>query len=123
MKKKLKNQIMDANPWWDYSNLLTLMEVWLRNSSHKHKTKGNLLSSDKTSKEMLIAAELIKRIKADEYYKPNKVFNSKNVHIEAGSMGLGLDDFSYSNNADQRKQDDLTYLMDLMKKHLLGWWD
>ncbi len=123
MKKKLKNQIMDSNPWWDYSSLLTLMEVWLRNSSHKHKTKGNLLRSDKTAKEMRIASELIKRIKDDEYDKPNKVFDSKNGHIEADSMGLGLEAFSYSKNADQRKKEDLTYLMDLMKKHLLGWWD
>ena len=123
MKKKLKNQIMNANPWWGYSSLLTIMEVWLRDSSHKHRTKGNLVRSDKTSKEMLIAAELIKRIKAEEYDKPNKVFKGKNRVVAKDFMGMGLDSFSYSKDADKQLKADVEYLMLIMKKHLLSWWD
>lgn len=124
MKKKLKIQIKNQVTWWDYTSMLDLMEIWLRNASHQHKTKGNLVRSDRTSKELLIAAELVKRIKNDEIYdNPCEVFKSRNSYVKADALGLGLDAFCYGKDGAKKRQADLDYLMDFMKKRLLGWWD
>lgn len=124
MKKKLKSQIKNKVTWWDYTSMLDLMEIWLRNASHQHKVKGNLVRSDRTSKELLVAAELVKRIKNDEIYdKSNPVFSSRNSYVKEAALGLGLEAFSYGRGSDKKRQADLDYLMDFMKKHLFGWWD
>ncbi len=124
MKKKLKSQIKNQVTWWDYTSMLDLMEIWLRNASHQHKVKGHFVRSDRTAKELLIAAELVKRIKNDEIYdKPNNVLSSRNSYVKEDALGLGLEAFSYGKDGDKKRQADLDYLMDFMKKRMFGWWD
>lgn len=120
MKKKLRRQIQAEYPWWDEHYLLKMIEDWLRNSSKKHSTIGHLVRSKRTSREMLIAANLIDRINNRDYSEPNKVFSCRNKHIKKGSLGGSFD---YNPLEDELRKQDLDYLLDYIKKHIFTWWD
>ena len=120
MKTKHKNRFLNSYKWWNYSCLLQAMEDWLENASKQHSKHGHLVGSDKTAKQMKVAAALIKRIREDEYHNNlNKVFSCRNKTADIGSFH----DFSYNPKADLLRKQDLQYLMKFMEKHLFGWWD
>lgn len=125
MKKKFKNQLFNHYKWWDHYYLLDMMEDWLRHASHKHQRYGNLLRSEETSKKMLIAANLIKRIKDDEVYScPNKVFTKRNGCVKAGVLfEEDFVPFEYCLESDEKRKEDLKYLFKFLEKSLFGFWD
>ena len=123
MKKKLRKQIQKQYPWWDEHYLIQMIEDWLKHSSEMHSKHGHLVRSDRTAKEMKIAANLLHRINSHDYSKPNKVLPCRNKHIEADSMRLGLEAFDYNPKENELKKQDVDYLFDFMKKHILTWWD
>lgn len=123
MSKQLKKGIQKKYPWWDSYFLLEMGEDWLKRSSDMHTKRGNLIRSDRTAKEMKIAHCLINRIREKDYSNPNKVLPCRNKHIPRDSMGLGLESFDYNPREDELKKQDVGYLFDFMKKHILGWWD
>lgn len=121
MKSKHKSRFVNSYKWWDYSYLLLAMEDWLNNSSKEFKTKGCHVGSEKQSKQMKIAASLIKRIREDEVYdKPNKVFNNRNVSY--GDLGSEFTSTKWETSRSQRLQD-LDYLFKFMKRNMFSWWD
>ena len=100
------------------------MEHWLENSSKQHNKHGHLVSSDKTAKQMKVAAALIKRIREDEYHdNVNKIFPCRNNTVGKNAFGLDVESFDYNPKASQLRKQDLQYLMKFMEKHLFGWWD
>ena len=124
MKTKHKNRFLNSYKWWDYSYLLQAMEDWLENSSKQHSKHGHLVSSDKTAKQMKVAAALIKRIREDEYHENlNKVFLCRNKTIGKDKICLMGESFQYNVDSDLLRKQDLQYSMKFMEKHLFGWWD
>ena len=123
MKKKLRKQFQKEYPWWDHFHMFKMLQDWLEHSSKMHKERGCLVRSDVTAKQMKIAAALIKRINEDEYSSPNKVFGCRNRHIQGDFCGLGAEGFSYNPKEQELRKQDVEYLFDFMKKHVLTWWD
>lgn len=123
MKKKYRKQVQKEYPWWDHHYMFKMLQDWLEHSSKMHKERGGLVRSDVTSKQMKIAAALIKRINEDEYSSPNKVFGCRNGHIQGNFCGLGNEGFSYNTKEQELRKQDVEYLFDFMKKHVLTWWD
>lgn len=96
------------------------MEIWLTKSAYMHKEHGNIVRSKRTSKEMTLCLQLIKRIREDDYLAPNKVFTSRNWRTNGH---FGVEPFDFNPESDKLLQQDLNYLMDYLKKHLLSFWD
>lgn len=124
MKKKLRNKIKNAYPWWDFTFLLKLIILWLDHSSKSHRDKGHLLRSKRTSHQMKVVSGVLKRIIEDEYDKPCRVFTSRNKMTSSAKI-FGNEEFEYLDLKYQNKhrQADIDFVFDMIKKHLLSWWD
>lgn len=81
------------------------MEFKLRTDSKKYNKWGNHVNSDKEAKRMLVCAELLKRM-TDNNYKRSEI----------GEQSL----LKYD---DYMRDQDLEYLLKIMKKHVFSWWD
>lgn len=113
---------------YDYSGLLQFTETCARDMSKAH-TTGNLVRSEQTAKELLIVAELVKRLREDEY-----VFN-KGRYEHTGNGILGMEFVqkehqlpknkakSFYKLVDSNRKADLELLTKMMKRKLLTWWD
>lgn len=113
---------------WDYSGLLQFMETCARDMSKAH-TTGHLVRSEQTAKELLIIAELVKRIREDDY-----VFN-KGRYEHTGKGILGMEFIqkehqlpknkakSFYKLVDSNRKADLELLTKMMKRKLPTWWD
>ncbi|MCP3683187.1 MAG: hypothetical protein GY861_10890 [bacterium] len=123
MKKKLRKQLHKQYPWWDYEHLLKMLKDWLDHSSKMHANRGNLVKSVRTSREMKIAVNLIARIEDNNYDTPNKVFPCRNGHVNSSDFGWDIGDFYYNKAGDDLRKQDIDYLFNFMKKHILTWWD
>lgn len=113
---------------WDYSGLLHFMETCARDMSKAH-TTGNLVRSEQTAKELLIVAELVKRIREDEY-----VFNKgRYEHTGKGILGMEFVQKehqlpknkakSFYKLVDSNRKADLELLTKILKRKLLTFWD
>ena len=113
---------------YDYSGLLQFIETCSRDMSKAH-TTGNLVRSEQTAKELLIVAELVKRIREDEY-----IFNKgRYKHTGEGLFGMEFiqEDHQLPKNTsksfyklvDSSRKADLELLTKMMKRKLLTWWD
>ncbi|UZV41105.1 hypothetical protein vBVpaMR16F_39 [Vibrio phage vB_VpaM_R16F] len=104
MNKKFRKDFHRNFPWYDYSFLLEAMLLW----------------SEK-------ASELLKRLIADDYDEPCKVFNSRNKTLSKGNhFGINLgEDFTYlkSEHSISRRNQDKQMLFKLLDKHLFEFWD
>lgn len=124
MKKKLRKQMFNHYKWWDSVFLLEMMEDWLRHSAKMHETRGNLVCSDRTAREMKVVATLLKRVHEDEIYdEPNKVFLGKNKYYSENMFDFEMEAFAVSKDAEKRRKDDLKYALKIFEKKLFGWWD
>lgn len=127
MNKKFRKQFHKEFPWYDYSFLLNLMLLWCENASKKHSKHGDLVRSDDTSRKLKLVSELLKRLIADDYDAPCKVFNSRNKTLSKGnSFGISFDeDFTYlkSEHSLSRRNQDKRMLFKLLEKHLFEFWD
>ena len=103
---------------WDYSGLLQFMETCSRDMSKAH-TTGNLVRSEQTAKELLIVAELVKRIREDEY-----VFNKGYMEFVQKEHQLPKNKAkSFYKLVDRNRKADLELLTKILKRKLLTWWD
>lgn len=113
---------------WDYTGLLQFMETCARDMSKAHTIGGHLVRSEQTAKELLIIAELVKRIREDEY-----VFNKgRYEHTGKGILGMEFiqKDHQLPKNkaknfyklVDSNRKADLELLTKMMKRKLLTWW-
>ena len=117
MKKKFRKEFHREFPWYDHTFLLKLIVLWLDHSSKAHRDKGHLLGSKRTGHQMKVVSGVLKRIIEDEYDKPCRVFTSRNKFTSSEFEYL---DLKYQN---KHRQADIDFVFDMMKKHLLSWWD
>lgn len=82
---------------WDWAYLFEAMEFKLRNMSALFKKYGHHVGSEKDAKRMLICAELLKRLREEDY-----IFDK---------------DFGKEREAFFKE-----YLFRLLKKHYDSWW-
>lgn len=131
---------------WDYSRLLAMMERKLQRMSKHIGEYGHGVHSPRHARQLMIAAELCKRIRSDSYEDPFlKTLDEKygalemsskptdNPHLaeliikrprvngdeaveQAASMRIWK-------HAEQQKKSDIQLLGKLFDKHLLCWWD
>lgn len=112
---------------WDYSGMLHFMEEMAKDMSECHKTKGHTKRADKTAKELLVFAELLKRIRLDNYtedklqYVPGKGFGSFVQKPNALPSCRNWKVF-YKMVNDQKKAD-LELATKMMNRSLPSWWD
>lgn len=127
MNKRFRKQFHRNFPWYDYNFLLEVILLWSEKASERHKKHGHLLRSNSTSKKLKLVSELLKRLIADNYDEPCKVFNSRNKTLSKGNnFGINLDeDFTYlrSEYSISRRNQDKKMLFKLLEKHLFEFWD
>lgn len=135
MKNKHKRVIMQQFPWYDYSYLLGAIELWCSQASEMHKKKGCSLHSDKTSRQLRVAAHLCKRLMDDDYSNPfwfGEVTIKSTFHLLEEVSGRRVHFERLPNDKVFRlcqqkqvrqRQADLDMLTKLINKHLFGWWD
>jgi hypothetical protein len=92
--------------WIDWSYLCELMEKQLRIMADRYKKYGSLTNKDKTVRETLICANLLKRLINDDYL----------MKCREGNKG----DYD---KADRMQEYDKELLFKIMSKHLFTWWD
>ena len=133
MKNKFKRQLMTKFSWWDHSYFLELMEIWLREASRMHNSKGHFTGSKKVARQMLIAATLCKRIREDDYKNPfwfGEVGIDFNIEPHTPRSRVFFTHkpnqkvFKYCMKKQaKQKQADLEMLTGIINKNLFGWWD
>jgi hypothetical protein len=97
----------DADFQWDY--LAHVMEYKLRRSARLELTVGHHTNSKRDGKRMLICADLLKRLRADEYWD--------NAVKRFGESTQAAKFCAAQQKADQQ------YLGNLIGKHFTHWWD
>lgn len=127
MSKKFRKEFHRQFPWYDHSYLLEAMLLWTENASERHQKHGHLVRSKDTSRKLKLVSELLKRLIADDYDEPCKIFNSRNKTLRKGNnFGIYLDeDFTYlkSEHSNMLRKQDKKLLFKLLEKHLDTLWD
>lgn len=122
MKKKFRKQFHQQFKWFDQWFLLDAMILWIDNASKMHTKHGNLIRSEATGRDMRIVANVLKRIRDDNYGDINPVFECRNKRFSSltGDKEYHILDMKYQN---KRRQADIDFAFDMMKKSLSDWWD
>jgi hypothetical protein len=123
---------------WDYSSLLELMEFKMRRMGTGIRDADIHVGSQRTAKQLLVCAELCRRIRMDEYYgnltgptdfrswfTPSE-HGTYEWHSETYRNGVKMTDAEmrrYCKMAERNRKNDLDYLCRVMSKHFLEWWD
>lgn len=100
---------------WDHAYLLELMEFKLRRMAVSIGGNGNAVNSNRKGRQLLVAAELCRRIRMDDYIFDLTGGRPLDVPREEFSRAAVM--------AERNLKYDLEYLCRLMNKHLLTWWD
>lgn len=133
---------------WDFYYLLAFMERKLRRMADEAKNHGYHVGSDRNARRMLIASELCRRIKEDDYeaagmarlteifgeiqMKTRPTDNSLTEELlfhrpkainEADQKRERSASMRVWRSAEQRKKNEMEYLGLLFNKYLLGWWE
>lgn len=67
---------------WDFSGLLIFMETAARDMSTCHELHGHLIKSEESAKELKVWAELLKRVREDDFHGDKVDF------VETGRKGI-----------------------------------
>lgn len=97
----------DADYDWEY--LAAVMEFKLRAMSKRAGDARIVMSWHDTERRCLICAELLKRLRADDYFE--------NAQIRFGNTGMAV------KHANAVSKHDKRYLGELIGKYLDYWWD
>lgn len=132
--------------WWDSSFLLRILEAKLRYDSKRYAKYGHHVGNEREARQMLVAAVLCKRLADQNYTTPwdqerdvhvNQFFdhiNSNSITLPNGvtlhsSRGFVPDPLLNkkarwaTEREDEMAKQDLELLTNVIRKHLLGWWD
>lgn len=118
---------------WDYYGMMMFMETCARDMSVMHKEHGITLNSEETAKELLVFAELLKRIREDEYVDKMVDWKELEEGEKGGVMGVKpvqrpntLPNYHcrtfYRMRSDVRKND-LRLAAKLFERKVLTWWE
>ena len=113
---------------WDYSGMMLFMELAAKDMSECHKNHGHLVRSEQTAKELSIFAELMKRVREDNYQN-DKVEFIRGKGMFGGSFKQipnTLPNYNskafYKIVASQRRED-LKLAAKMFERKSLSWWD
>lgn len=133
---------------WDFSYLLAFMERKLRRMADEARDHGYHTSSDRNARRMLIASELCRRIREDDYESAGMaqltelfgeiqmsarptdnpraaeliIQRSGAINEKEKARELGTSRRIWE-SAERRKKNEIEYLGILFNKYLLGWWE
>ncbi len=97
----------DADFDWEY--LAEVMEYKLRRMSKRAGDARIVVGWNSTARQTLICAELLKRLREDDYCERAKA--------------CGLPDGAVYRHASSNQKHDLQYLGKILSRHMLSWWD
>ncbi len=98
---------------WDWIWLAKIMEAKLR-KMHKNTRNWNVEGADKAAREMLVCAELLRRLRCGYYGE---------------SLPLGQDweiakyRWNWHKHVEAIDKQDIELLFTLLRKHMRSWWD
>jgi hypothetical protein len=96
---------------WDWEYLARVMEFKLRRSSKSTKD-WNTVGADRCGKEMLICAELIRRLREDDYIY--------SLPLGQSYKGCG---WKWGKHIDSVSKNDRDLLFKIMRRKMMTWWD
>lgn len=113
---RVRNCLMFATALWhwdwiDYAPTLRLMDIAFRHISRMQADHGHLVSSDKTSKQTLIVAELCRRLEQDDYE------TLAGYDAESGNHKRG-----WVEHSNYLAKQDIEYLGRTLR-HVRHWWN
>lgn len=91
---KLNPKIMKEYPWFDYSYLLELMEMWLNNASERFSEDGTHVGNERQANICKRLSLLLKRLKEDDYSGHERYM--KNVSCEHNHIPVKKKDIEAS---------------------------
>lgn len=119
--KRWTKKTMKLFPFFDYSYFFDIMSIWAEEASKEYKNSDLLVSSPKTSKELLIVSELCKRL-SEGYADENEYEFWKKKY--GGFDNIPKHQFErIRKRASGREKQDAEYLFHLMKRKYRGWWE
>jgi hypothetical protein len=114
---------------YDYSGLLYFMETSARDMHNCHKNYGHLVRSEDTAKELLIWAELLKRVREDAYDEDKQefVFTGKGIFggkfVQKPNTLPNRKAKSFYNLVQMQKRNDLRLIAKMFERKVQSWWD
>jgi len=128
---------------WDHRYFFRIMQNKIKNMEHYSRVHGHLVSSETQANEMKRVYLLLKRLTGDIYN--DMVFTEFDKKWGEATFSINEDDslnITYENELTKEdkvellydlheafkrenylKKQDVNYLFDLIKKHVLNWWD
>ena len=113
---------------WDNSGIMRFMEVCARDMSYCHEHYGNHVGHEKTSKELKVFAELLKRVREDEYSDNKQEFTSGGKGIFGGSFKQipntlpNIEAKSFYTLQGKQRNNDLKLAAHIFQRRCLSWW-
>ena len=116
---------------WDYHGMFQFMETCARDMSRCHKEHGHLMRSEETAKELLVFAELLRRVNEDNYTDDKLEFEKVSDSGMFGGMGFvqkpnTLPSYkakSFYKIVESNKKNDLELIGKMFARKSQSWWD
>ncbi|MNF63036.1 hypothetical protein D3C85_293040 [compost metagenome] len=114
---------------WDYSGLLHLMETAARDMHECHKNHGHLMKADQTAKELLIWAELLRRVREDQYDedKQESIFNGKGIFggefVQKPNTLPNRKAKSFYKLVQMQRRNDVKLIAKMFERKVFSWWE
>lgn len=113
---------------WDYSGMLLFMETCARDMAHCQQHHGNHVGHEKTAKELQVFAELLRRVRLDEYSDNKQEFVSGGRGIFGGSFKRipntlpNVEAKSFYTLQGKQRVNDLKLAAHIFQRRCLSWW-
>lgn len=113
---------------WDYTGLLTFMEVSARDMSRCHKENGHLMRSEDTAKELKVWADILQRVIEDDYFADKQEFvEGKGLFggkfVQKKNTLPNRNAKSYYKLVEANKKNDLQLVAKMFARKVQTWWD
>lgn len=116
---------------WDYHGMFQFMETSARDMSRCHKEHGHLMRSEETAKELLVFAELLRRVNEDNYTDDKLEFEKVKDSGMFGGMGFvqkpntlpAYKSKSFYKIIASNKKNDLELIGKMFARKSQSWWD
>lgn len=115
---------------WDHAFLFELMAVKFAHMEAMHRRHGNLVRSDQTAHECMVAKNLCRRIADGAPSEIDTFASNPRSRLQDGRLGgarvtepFWLSDMRIDGEWFEPRQQDVEVLARLMRRKALGWWD
>ena len=116
---------------WDYHGMFQFMETCARDMSRCHKEHGHLMRSEETAKELLVFAELLRRVNEDTYTDDKIELKKTSERGLFGGYGFeqkpntlpAYKSKSFYKIIESNKKNDLELIGKMLARKSQSWWN